>query len=86
MFFKDYDINFFLRQEWTDPRLALEPGGNEEHNITLYYELFSDIWVPDIFIANEKTNGEFHDITVPNILLQVSPSGKILLSRRQVPI
>ena len=49
--------------------------------VTLNYEHFNMLWVPDLFFTNEKT-GQFHKVTVPNRLLQVSPDGELLYSAR----
>ena len=46
---------------------------------------FDKLWVPDLFFTNEKS-GSFHDVTTPNRLLHVSPSGEILYSVRWVDI
>ena len=75
---QDYSINIYLRQVWEDPRLQYS-GFNK--TLTLSYKQFENIWVPDIYVINEK-EGRFHDITVPNRLLQVTPNGKVLYSQR----
>ena len=51
--------------------------------VTLSYKHLSSLWVPDVFMPNEK-QANFHDITVPNVLLRLNPDGKILYSRRYV--
>ena len=68
----------YLRQEWYDQRLITnvltEP-------VTLNYKHLSRIWVPDVFMPNEK-RATFHSITVPNILLRLYPDGKMVYSQR----
>ena len=39
------------------------------------------MWVPDLFVKNEKS-GNFHDLTVPNRLMEIEPNGRILYSQR----
>jgi hypothetical protein len=68
----------FLRQTWIDERLKYS-GFNR--SITLNYNQFSRLWSPDLFIRNLKM-GEFHDITVPNRLIRLSPDGTVLYSQR----
>ncbi|KAK3099545.1 hypothetical protein FSP39_006057 [Pinctada imbricata] len=73
-------MSFFLRQRWIDPRLQYE----EENNITrieLDTRVISQIWVPDLYIVNEK-NAEVHDVTVPNKLMHLYPSGMVVYSMR----
>ncbi len=39
------------------------------------------LWKPDLFFANEK-HGYFHDVTQPNTMLRLYPSGEVLYSAR----
>ena len=39
------------------------------------------MWVPGLYFTNEKS-AHFHDITVPNKLMQIYPNGSILYSAR----
>ena len=77
-FLQDYTINIFFRQEWYDERLSNTGLG---HSVTLNHKHRSMIWVPDVFMPNEKS-ATFHDLTVPNVLLRLDPDGKILYSQR----
>ena len=69
----------YLRQTWRDSRLSYEQYHNK--SITLNYDHFSMIWVPDLFFRNAK-RGMFHTLTVPNRLLRIWPNGTILYSQR----
>ena len=73
-------MSFLLRQRWTDPRLAYEAENNISE-IELDSKVMSQIWVPDVYIINEK-QAEVHDITVPNKLMHILPSGLIEYSIR----
>ena len=73
-------MNIFLRQKWNDPRLAFNFGNNSKY-ITLNYNQYNTMWVPDLFVKNEK-DGTFHEISVPNRLIRVSFDGTILYSQR----
>uniref|UniRef100_A0A1I8GH73 Neur_chan_LBD domain-containing protein n=1 Tax=Macrostomum lignano TaxID=282301 RepID=A0A1I8GH73_9PLAT len=41
----------------------------------------SELWVPDLYFINEK-RGNFHEITTPNLLLRVKPSGEVTFSQK----
>ncbi|CAH1240428.1 glycine receptor subunit alpha-2-like isoform X2 [Branchiostoma lanceolatum] len=79
----DYRLNIFLRQTWTDRRLAFEE--NEEmgysDSVSLDPSLLKKIWVPDTFFTNEK-GADFHYVTTENKLLRVNSRGEILYSIR----
>ncbi|XP_035697889.1 glycine receptor subunit alpha-2-like isoform X1 [Branchiostoma floridae] len=79
----DYRLNIFLRQTWTDRRLAFEE--NEEmgysDSLSLDPSLLKKIWVPDTFFTNEK-GANFHYVTTENKLLRVNSKGEILYSIR----
>ena len=75
-------MSLFFRQSWQDERLS----GLVNTTTALSYKLLEAMWVPDVFIYNEKNNGEIHDVTVPNILLRLDPSGYIIFSQRFVGI
>ena len=69
-----------MRQRWIDARLNFTAY---DEDITLNYNMFDRLWVPDLFVKNEK-KGTFHKITVPNRLLKISPNGQIYYSQRLV--
>ena len=70
-------MNFYLRQSWRDPRLAFAPDSLYERTEKLKIEfLQKNIWVPDVFVRNEK-KAEFHDVTIPNVMLTVNTTGHI---------
>uniref|UniRef100_A0A1I8HYA7 Gamma-aminobutyric acid receptor subunit beta n=3 Tax=Macrostomum lignano TaxID=282301 RepID=A0A1I8HYA7_9PLAT len=75
----DYSVNMFLRQYWNDTRLAYAHRGYNE-SLTLNSKK-SELWVPDLYFINEK-RGNFHEITTPNLLLRVKPSGEVTFSQK----
>ena len=83
---QDYSLNMFLRQRWTDSRLAFVDDVTFNTSLTLSYHFNSMLWVPDIFVKNEVHPGEFHEVPVPNILIDVSPDGSIVHSQRLEPV
>ncbi|XP_052710419.1 glycine receptor subunit alpha-2-like [Crassostrea angulata] len=76
----DYDMSFYLRQRWYDPRLRFNESLGIE-NIELDPKLMDKIWVPDLYIINEKT-AKFHTVTVPNKMMYIYPDGLVLYSAR----
>jgi len=76
---QEFSVTLYLRQIWTDERLAFSTRGN--HSVTLNHRQFDRMWTPDVFVRNLKA-GVFHTITVPNRLIRLSPDGTILYSQR----
>ncbi|CAH1777321.1 unnamed protein product [Owenia fusiformis] len=75
----DYSLDFFLRQEWNDPRLQYE--GGKQRYITLTSESIKNIWTPPLYFPNEK-KGELHTMIIPNKLIRVTPNGTVTYSIR----
>ncbi|XP_045203265.2 glycine receptor subunit alpha-3-like isoform X1 [Mercenaria mercenaria] len=76
----DYTIGMFLRQTWNDSRLAYKKIP-KLRSLELDSRLMDNIWVPDLFIANEK-DARFHLVTVPNKLMHIYPEGRVQYSLR----
>lgn len=74
----EFSMTLYLRQLWRDERLVYD---KEMKNITLNHRQFDRLWTPDVFVRNLKA-GVFHQITVPNRLIRLSPDGTILYSQR----
>ncbi|XP_074663198.1 glycine receptor subunit alpha-2-like [Tubulanus polymorphus] len=74
----DYSVDMYLRQYWTDERLKFQPESNQTKNkvIKLQDGTWDKIWVPDLFLRNEKV-GDFHIVSTPNRLLRIYSSGKV---------
>ncbi|XP_033752004.1 glycine receptor subunit alpha-2-like [Pecten maximus] len=75
----DLQLNMFIQQEWIDARLQFYDL------ISGYLELDSKlidlIWVPDLYVTNEK-KASFHDVTVPNKMLHLYDNGRIVYRLR----
>ncbi|XP_037093013.1 glycine receptor subunit alpha-2-like [Pollicipes pollicipes] len=75
----DYEVDLYLRQYWTDPRLR-------HKDITTPLDLndpnlVKAIWKPEVYFPNAK-HGEFQFVTVPNVLIRLNPGGKIFYMLR----
>ena len=75
---QDYSLNIYLRQQWTDPRLAygkLLPDVTVK-KIKMADKTWDKIWTPDVFFRNEK-RASFHEVTTPNRLMSLHSDGKV---------
>lgn len=71
----DYTTDTYLRQKWTDPRLASEKL--REPLDLADPKLVQAIWKPEVFFPNAK-EGDFQFVTMPNLLIRIHPDGEIL--------
>ncbi|CAG0921190.1 unnamed protein product, partial [Notodromas monacha] len=75
----DYEVDAYLRQEWTDARLnhteIKEPMDLSDP------ALVKAIWKPEVYFPNAK-QADFQYVTVPNVLIRINPSGRILYMLR----
>ena len=76
-FSKDYKLDFFLRQLWTDPRLSHDWN----QTLALSNTMLDKIWVPDTYFENSKSS-KFHKVTMVNKLLSISPDGGVHYNAR----
>ncbi|CDW60584.1 GABA receptor subunit [Trichuris trichiura] len=79
-YFQDYTLDFYLRQNWHDPRLDINRLGAKEE-LTVSWEYTKDIWLPDTFFPNEKKS-YFHQATTHNSFLRIKGTGEVLTSQR----
>ncbi|XP_076323283.1 glycine receptor subunit alpha-2-like [Tachypleus tridentatus] len=77
----DYSLDIYLRQLWKDQRLMLSAFGINQIVTLNGDDLIDKIWKPDLFFRNVK-EARFHRVTVPNMLIKISPDGSILFSMR----
>ncbi|XP_033631468.1 gamma-aminobutyric acid receptor subunit beta-3-like [Asterias rubens] len=68
----------YLRQHWKDERLKYD---SRLGNLSLDGRLADVIWVPDTYLANDKSSF-VHDVTVKNRLLQLSCDGSVIYGMR----
>lgn len=81
-FTQDYAMSIYLRQHWTDRRLAFEHLSNETV-LMLDARMLTRLWVPDLYFSNEK-DSHFHDVMVPNTFIRLHSDGSIVYSARLV--
>ncbi|KFM66670.1 Glycine receptor subunit alpha-2, partial [Stegodyphus mimosarum] len=75
----DYEVDLYLRQTWYDHRLR-QPHLVKPLDLN-DPKLVQRIWKPEVFFANAK-HAEFQYVTVPNVLVRITPSGEILYMLR----
>ncbi|XP_067947398.1 glycine receptor subunit alphaZ1-like [Watersipora subatra] len=75
----DYTANMYLRQRWKDVRLA-NPNLTSSNGVLITNRL-NDIWVPDLFIKNDKTS-EKSEVTTLNAFLRLDGDGQLIYSLR----
>jgi len=76
----EFTAQLYLRQYWVDGRLAYQPPAGVK-NIQLDPEHAKKLWIPDIFIVNERKSLK-HELTVSNEFTRVSPDGEVFRSIR----
>ncbi|XP_052078743.1 glycine receptor subunit alpha-2-like [Mytilus californianus] len=76
----EYTLFMILRQRWYDKRLQYNriPGVRA---LELDPKAMNSVWVPDLYMVNEK-RAKIHDITTPNKLLHIYSDGQIVYSMR----
>lgn len=76
----DFTLDFYFRQQWVDKRLSFDGKAGLE-SLSVGAEVADRIWVPDTFIANEKS-AYFHQATTPNTFLRIGSKGSVFRSIR----
>ena len=77
---QDFTIDIYLRQYWTDERLAFGHLTSDPI-LTLSSNINKQIWIPSTYFLRTK-RAYMHDVTTENYLLQISPNGSIFYSIR----
>lgn len=79
----EYSTDVYLRQEWTDERLAWDHIDNlKAFNSNVVSPFLKDkLWLPDLFFRNGK-EGYVHSMTTPNFLMRLKPNGEVLYSQK----
>ncbi|XP_063415911.1 glycine receptor subunit alpha-2-like [Mytilus trossulus] len=80
MYTLEYTLFMILRQKWYDKRLQYNiiPGVRA---LELDPKAMNSVWVPDLYMVNEK-RAIIHDITTPNKLLHIYSDGQVVYSMR----
>ena len=77
--FKEFALDIFFRQWWSDPRFA--------HNFSIPFNMAADatkiFWTPDTYFVNVK-NSKYHFVTRENMRVKIDPSGRVYFSTRYV--
>lgn len=73
----DYNMDFYLRQLWYDPRLA----HSANTTFTISNKILSRIWLPDTYFVNSK-HSKFHKVTTENKLLSIRGDGLVHFNAR----
>ena len=68
-----------LHQEWSDDRLTFSSSGGQINSLSMTDT--TGIWIPDIFFVNSRT-GHHPDLMRNNVLIWISPSGRVSFSTR----
>ena len=76
---QDYTITMYLNQYWRDERLQFSPDDNE--SLTLTGDFAERIWVPDTFLANDKSSF-LHDVTEKNKMVRLFGNGSLVYGMR----
>ncbi|CAJ0580984.1 unnamed protein product, partial [Mesorhabditis spiculigera] len=81
----DFTLDFYMRQNWQDPRLAFEPletgSGQKISSLTVGVDYMDKLWKPDTFFPNEKKSF-FHTATTHNSFLRIDSDGTVATSQR----
>ena len=85
---EEFEISIFLRLGWTDKRLAWNGSVFDQElklphgeTLPLDSDIMNEIWVPDIFFRNAKTE-YMHNNTRPNVMCRIDSNGRVSISRR----
>ncbi|XP_070574777.1 glycine receptor subunit alpha-4-like [Ptychodera flava] len=78
----EYGMTMIFTEKWKEPRMMY----NESiFDGTVGFigdrSIVNDIWVPDLYFTNVK-EGNFHDVTVENKYIHITPDGEITLSMK----
>ncbi|XP_035660485.1 gamma-aminobutyric acid receptor subunit rho-1-like [Branchiostoma floridae] len=72
-------VTMYVRQHWQDDRLGFQT--NDSRSISLSGEDVDLIWTPDLFFTN-LVDGFVQDVFQDNVMIRISPNGRVLLSQR----
>lgn len=73
--FQDFTMGLIITQSWKDTRLEFFRL-IEDNVLELDTKMINKVWVPDLFVANEK-KAYFHEITVPNKMMHLYSNGLV---------
>ncbi len=71
-----FSLTFYLRQQWTDPRLQYNPATRDHTSHYVHPDLVKKVWRPDLFMRHE-IESHVYDFTTPNQLMTILPNGSV---------
>ncbi|XP_078665248.1 glutamate-gated chloride channel-like [Branchiostoma floridae x Branchiostoma belcheri] len=75
-------LTMYVRQYWQDDRLSfLTNDSMSARSVSLSGEEIDLVWTPDLFFSN-LVDGFVQDIFKDNVMIRISPNGRVLLSQR----
>ncbi|KAL4223141.1 hypothetical protein ACF0H5_016613 [Mactra antiquata] len=77
----DFSMSVHFRERWLDERLSYNNTNNNITRLELDKSLFDQIWMPDVYILNEKSSS-FHEVTILNKMIHIYPDGTIQMVSR----
>ena len=78
MVVKEFGLEIYFRQRWTDTRLNYTEDFEE---VAIPAHSVDRIWVPDLYFPNEKS-GSVHMVTTPNRVIKIFPGSHVRYSAR----
>ena len=73
-------MDIYLRQQWTDERLATN-SSLEKENISVSIKILEKIWYPDTVFYNGRKS-YLHMVPAPNRFVRIGRNGSIFFSQR----
>ncbi len=71
-----FSLTFYLKQQWTDPRLQYTPSLRDHTSQYVHPDLVKNVWRPDIFMKNE-IESHVYDFTTPNQVMMINQNGSV---------
>ena len=79
-----YSLDFYLREEWYDERLAYNKS-DKETILLLPGEMMKEIWVPGVYFPNAK-EAKRHQFTATNAIVHIYGNGRVFASQRYLSL
>jgi len=73
-----YEVEFFMQQKWTDPRLAFTDKRNREYLNALAHHKY--VWKPDVYILK---HGSYKSINPTEVSLKIYTNGTVFYTMRR---
>jgi len=73
-----YEVEFFMHQKWTDPRLAFTDQNNRKYLNALAHHKY--VWKPDVYILK---HGSYKSINPTEVSLKIYTNGTVFYTMRR---